>query len=80
MNRLFWIAALAAWCGFMYLNIDWLWSLQEPLLSFAQAVSVLLFLLFAAGAFLPTEWAGVVQVVVGIFGVLALWGGTLSIL
>ncbi|MCD7887337.1 MAG: hypothetical protein LUG44_06935 [Clostridiales bacterium] len=78
MSRAVWAVALAAWFGFMVWKIDWLWSLSEPWLSFAQAVAVLSFLLFAAGALLSYKYAGVAQVVIGFFGVLALWGGVLT--
>lgn len=78
MSRAAWAVALAVLLGFMCWKIDWLWSLSEPWLSFAQVITLLLFLIFAAGALLPSECAGGVQVVVGVIGVIALWGGVLT--
>ncbi|MCD8147518.1 MAG: hypothetical protein LUD84_09640 [Clostridiales bacterium] len=80
MNRIFWGVALAAWFGFMVWRIDWLWSLSEPMLSVAQVLAVLSFLIFAAGALLPYKYAGAVQTVIAFVGMLAMWGGVLTML
>ncbi|MCD8354835.1 MAG: hypothetical protein LUC47_11090 [Clostridiales bacterium] len=78
MRRAVWAVALAAWFGFMVWKIDWLWSLSEPWLSFAQVIALLLLAVCVVGVILPPQWAGGVQAVIGFLGVLALWGGALT--
>ncbi|MCD8052165.1 MAG: hypothetical protein LUE89_10900 [Clostridiales bacterium] len=78
MSRAVWAVALAAWFGFMAWKIDWLWSLSEPWLPFAQVIALLLLAVCVVGVILPPRWSAGVQVAIGFLGVLALWGGALT--
>lgn len=78
MSRAVWAVALAVWFGFMAWKIDWLWSLSEPWLSFAQVLAMLLLAVCVVGVILPPRLAMGVQTVIGFVWILALWGGALT--